>query len=150
MYKFQGLLSRDNEGNITGPMSPILLIKGVAKELGFRLSGLIRVDNNQCYNSGYDHLITKTKYKNCNVYRIFVDQGTGTLPVALFVDKDDEPIMTPIYLKEIKRMEYHRDQVELPKRNKENPIMVLSKEDVMKMCLEAEKSEEFKVKYNDN
>lgn len=145
MYKFQGLLNRNEKGNIEGPMSPVLLIKEISKQLDFRVGGLLRVHNTQC-DSGYDHLITKTKYKNCSVYRLFIDCGTGALPASMYVSGDDEVTITPIYTKEIDRMPYHRDNVELPKYSRENPIMILSKEEMKTMFIEAEKSEQFKVK----
>ena len=145
MYKFQGLLSRDKEGKIEGPMSPILLIKGVAEQLDFKFGGLLRVHNTQC-DSGYDHLITKTKYKNCSVYRLFIDYGVGALPASLYVSGEDEVTVTPIYTKEIDKMPQHRSNIELPKYSKENLIMILSKEEMKTMFIEAEKSGEFKVK----
>jgi len=144
-YKFQPLLERGKEGHINGPMSPVLFMNGVAKQLGFNYQYLVRVDNNQSYDSGYDHLLAKWETKNHTYHCLVVDMGSQGIPVSLVID--GEATLTSIYQKQTteEAMEEHRYQTEAPKRSKENPIMILTVSDIENMIKQAEAQNEFKI-----
>lgn len=143
-FRFQGLLTKQKDGHITGPMSPILAIKEVAKEWKFKIHGLVRVENDMS-SSTYDHLITKTVYSNDTVYRLFVDMGVNILPVAIWFEKGEDLTITPIYKENItkKATKHHALNVE---DEYSRPIMILSDDEFKELFKQANKSDEFKLK----
>lgn len=137
-YKFQNLLSRDKNGTVSGAMSPVLVAKEFMEQMKLGgLSGLVRVWNDQAYESGYDHLLIMKKYENCTLYMFIVDMGVSVIPAFMKYSDEDDISITPIYEKSILNMDEHRANCELPKRSNDNPIMVLSKEDFKEMLDQA-------------
>lgn len=93
-YKTQGLLERASEKDIpTGPMSPLLFMKEISKQIEQRFNGLIRIhfhDNeiNQWYESknkteltGCDNLIFGARYENFIAIQFWIDIGVHAQPV---------------------------------------------------------------------
>jgi len=145
-YKFQGLL-HNKDGVITGAMSPLLAAKEFVKQWGIPLDGLVRVDNNQTFESGLDHLITKSFGTNGDVYCLFVDMGISILPVGMMTSSDKDLTITPVYLASItdKAMKAQRLHCEMSKHDG-NPIMILNAKDIKQIFKEAEASGCFKIR----
>jgi hypothetical protein len=90
-----------------GPMSPVLFINEVAKELELVVHKLLRVsfeneavhqidEGREGYTS-HDTLVVVTQYKNCNQYAMVVDLGSKGVPVGLWFNNDHDVTLTPIY-----------------------------------------------------
>ncbi|UJP64026.1 hypothetical protein [Mongoliitalea daihaiensis] len=82
-------------------MSPVLAAKQLARELGIKFSGLVRVlfddpETNQHIEegrpTGYDTLVMVSRFNNGDMYLMFVDIGTGIVPAYLFQYEQDEEI----------------------------------------------------------
>lgn len=104
-FKIQSLLSH-KDGGVSGPMSPVLLAKELAKSTRFKFNRLARVSFdderiNQKYEdgglTGYDNLIIATVYSNDLWLSLWVDYGVGGMPVAMSYLSGREIEITPIY-----------------------------------------------------
>jgi methyl coenzyme M reductase alpha subunit len=89
-YSIQPLLE-EKEGNISGPMSPVLFAKEMASQVGFKYNRLARLwlaDEriNQCREdgglTGHDTLIIGAVYKDNVWLSLWVDTGVGGVAVA--------------------------------------------------------------------
>ncbi|WDF55794.1 hypothetical protein [Mucilaginibacter sp. KACC 22063] len=89
-YSIQPLLE-EKEGNISGPMSPVLFAKEMASQVGFKYNRLARLwlaDEriNQCREdgglTGNDTLIIGAVYKDNVWLSLWVDTGVGGVAVA--------------------------------------------------------------------
>ena len=106
--KFQSLLREEN-GQVKGPMSPVLFAKEAVKQVGSAMDGLCRVwfDDEQIHNiyekgeglTGHDTLLILTRYENCSMIQMFVDEGGPGIPVAMMFTDDEDVIITPQYKK---------------------------------------------------
>jgi hypothetical protein len=106
-FSIQSLLSQKG-GRVSGPMSPTLFAKEMARSVGFTYNRLARVwfaDEriNQCREdgglTGHDNLIIATVYSNDLWLSLWVDSGMGGTPVAMAYRSDGEVEMTPVYEK---------------------------------------------------
>jgi hypothetical protein len=106
-FSVQNLLSR-KDGTVSGPMSPMLFAKEMAKSVGFKYNRLARVwfDDeriNQCKEdgglTGHDNLIIGAVYENDVWLSLWVDSGVGGMPVAMAYRADKEVEITPVYRK---------------------------------------------------
>jgi|GEM_PF-2564351 hypothetical protein len=96
-YCASPLLKTEN-GVVSGPMSPVLFAKDVAKELGSGMRGLCRVsfnedptvnqvyegDRNSRYLTGHDTLVLAFGMGENRTYGMFVDEGVQGVPAFLF------------------------------------------------------------------
>jgi hypothetical protein len=96
------------DGKVTGPMSPILFAKEMASQTEMKYNRLARVwfDDEQILQemedgglTGYDSLILACAYKNDLLLSLWLDRGTGGLPVAMGYRSDGDILLTPIYEK---------------------------------------------------
>ena len=126
MSKFQGLLHKKEDGTITGPMSPLLAAKAFSQQMEQPYNGLVRYR----YGQNYDNLIMRQKYNNAVLYCMFIDMGVSYLPVGLWVSdgKDKEATITPLYLKELERMDDHYSNCELDKGYDDPPLPTFDKD----------------------
>jgi len=110
MLKFiiQSLLS-EKDGNVSGPMSPMLFAKEMALSADFKFNRLARVwfDDDRINQkredgglTGHDTLIIGTVYKNDVWLSLWVDSGVGGMPIAMVYQSDNEVEITPVYLQE--------------------------------------------------
>ena len=124
MYKLQQLLKLDATGEkVSGPMSPVLAAKQMAKELEVKFSGLVRVqfhdpETNQHIEegrpTGYDTLVMVSRFKNGDMYFMFVDIGTGIVPAYLFqYEQDTELTNSEAYGKENFAISLNKEQVKM-------------------------------------
>lgn len=104
-FRLQSLLSKTGE-IISGPMSPLLFAKDMAKEMGFKFNRLSRVlfkDEAmlQCREegtyTGFDHLLIATRHSNDLWLSLWVDMGVRGLPVAMVYESDRNLIISPQY-----------------------------------------------------
>ena len=107
-FRIQSLLSKKG-GHISGPMSPMLFAKEMAQSVGFKYNRLARVwcDDeriNQKYEdgglTGHDTLIIGAIYENDVWLSLWVDTGTGGMPVSMAYQSDKDIEFTPVYKKE--------------------------------------------------
>ncbi len=111
-YTFQNLLTKDNNGTLSGAMSPFMMAMEVCQVFQIDLNGLTRItfeaDNithqviegsgNEKELTGHDTLIIAEINKTFNAFAMFVDMGSSFCPVALwFSDEADDLTFTPIY-----------------------------------------------------
>ena len=145
-YEFQGLLCKDKDGGISGAMSPVMAAKNIAKEMKIPLNGLIRVQNNQAYSYTYDHLIIKSNtIKGSAIISMFIDMGVSLI-LAAIQNSDGSIIITPIYKKQLLERDSHLDNLEAPKRCKDNPILELDEDGFKELFKQAIDSNKFKIK----
>jgi hypothetical protein len=104
-FTIQSLLSR-NDGTVSGPMSPTLFAQEMAKSVGFKYNRLARVwfgdeQINQCKEdgglTGHDTLIIGAVYTNDIWLSLWVDSGTGGIPVAMTNQSDRIIDFTTVY-----------------------------------------------------
>jgi hypothetical protein len=107
-FHVQSLLS-EKEGNVSGPMSPMLFAKEMALSADFKFNRLARVwfDDDHINQkredgglTGHDTLIIGTVYKNDVWLSLWVDLGVGGMPIAMVYQSDNEVEVTPVYLQE--------------------------------------------------
>ncbi|HZY37396.1 MAG TPA: hypothetical protein VFE53_12140 [Mucilaginibacter sp.] len=107
-FNIQSLLS-EKEGNVSGPMSPMLFAKEMALSADFKFNRLARVwfDDERINQkredgglTGHDTLIIGTVYKNDVWLSLWVDLGVGGMPIAMVYQSDNEVEITPVYLQE--------------------------------------------------
>ena len=107
-FRIQSLLSQ-KDGKVSGPMSPMLFAKEMAQSADFKYNRLARLwfDDeriNQKYEdgglTGHDTLIIGTIYENDVWLSLWVDSGTGGMPVAMAYQSGNEVQFTPVYKKE--------------------------------------------------
>jgi hypothetical protein len=107
-FRIQSLLSK-KDGHISGPMSPTLFAREMAKSVGFKYNRLARVwceDEriNQHYEdrglTGHDNLIIGMIYKNDVWLSLWVDTGVGGIPIAMAFKSEPEIDFAPVYKKE--------------------------------------------------
>src|SRR3978361_130577 len=107
-FRTQSLLSQ-KDGKVSGPMSPMLFAKEMAQSADFKYNRLARLwfDDeriNQKYEdgglTGHDTLIIGTIYENDVWLSLWVDSGTGGMPVAMAYQSGNEVQFTPVYKKE--------------------------------------------------
>jgi hypothetical protein len=107
-FRIQSLLSK-KDGHISGPMSPMLFAKEMAKSVGFKYNRLARVwceDNsiNQQYEdgglTGHDTLVIGMIYDNDVWLSLWVDTGVGGVPIAMAFQSEPEIDFAPVYKKE--------------------------------------------------
>ena len=145
--KFQGLLEKKEDGSITGPMSPVLAAREVAKVMNFRIHGLVRVWGEGV--DGYDHLIIKTNWRMkgspVSSYHMFIDTGSSVIPLGSWFTNDKESYITEVYREQFNpgAMQDHRDNTEMRKGETGSPILYLTEREFVKLCKDAEKSGEF-------
>jgi len=105
-FSIVSLLTEDKEGSLSGPMSPILFAKEMAQLSGDSYNRVARIhfeDQNifQRYEgqflTGHDILILAGQYENDLQLSLWIDLGTGGLPVATSFMSDRELIITPVY-----------------------------------------------------
>lgn len=105
-FTIQNLLSRQADGTVIGPMSPMLFAKEMSILTGTKFNRLARIrisderilqirENDEL--TGYDHLLIGRQYDNDLFLSIWVDMGTSGLPVAMRYQSDAACIVTPIY-----------------------------------------------------
>lgn len=99
-------LTTQEDGVLSGPMSPLLFAKEICGQLDINLTGLARVhwddDRTMQYideESGLDTLVVCEDFKNDTVLFLFLDTGVGGMPVAFRTREDAEITYTPIYNK---------------------------------------------------
>ena len=107
-FRIQSLLSK-KDGNVSGPMSPMLFAKEMAQSADFKYNRLVRLwfDDeriNQKYEdgglTGHDTLIIGAIYENDVWLSLWVDTGTGGMPIAMAYKSDNEVQFTPVYKNE--------------------------------------------------
>jgi len=107
-FRIQSLLSNKN-GQISGPMSPMLFAKEMAKSVGFKYNRLARVwcedeRTNQQYEdgglTGHDTLVIGMIYENDVWLSLWVDTGVGGIPIAMAFKSELEIDFAPAYKKE--------------------------------------------------
>lgn len=107
-FRIQSLLSK-KDGHISGAMSPMLFAKEMAQSIGVKYNRLARIyceDEriNQHYEdgglTGHDTLIIGTIYSNDVWLSLWVDTGTGGMPVAMAFQSDNSIDYTEVYKKE--------------------------------------------------
>jgi hypothetical protein len=109
-FRIQSLLYETIGGRPNGAMSPVLFAQEMAIQMEFKLNRLARLwlddeEINQCYEgdtpglTGHDTLIIGTQYTNDLWLSIWVDSGTGGVPVAMGYRSEKEIVITPIYKK---------------------------------------------------
>jgi len=103
--KLQNLCTVE-DGTLSGPMSPMLLMQDMSVQMEERYCGICRVwwDDDRSMqlvdeDSGLDTVVYLTRYGNGVSLSMFVDTGIGAIPVAVcFVG--DETIFAPVYEKD--------------------------------------------------
>lgn len=107
-FTIQNLLSI-KDGRVSGPMSPMLFAKEMAQSADFTFNRLARVwfsdetihqKREDGGYTGHDTLIIGTVYENDLWLSLWVDTGTGGMPVAMAYQSDREVEITPVYLGE--------------------------------------------------
>jgi hypothetical protein len=114
-FSIQNLLSKKENGNISGPMSPLLFAQEIALQGEFKFNRLARVwfEDERIHQiredggfTGHDTLIIGSQYTNDFWLSMWVDSGVGGIPVAMCYQSDMEIILTPVYSK-------HRFEIKL-------------------------------------
>lgn len=104
-FRIQSLLYQ-RDGKVSGPMSPMLFAEEMAKSTGIKFNRLARLwfDEeriNQNYEdgglTGFDTLIIGTLHENDLLITLWVDTGTGGIPVAMAYQSDKEVLTTQVY-----------------------------------------------------
>ncbi len=104
-FKIESLLTEKN-GEVSGPMGPALFAGEMAKQEGFKYDSLARVwfDDAEIFQeyegeslTGFDCLIIGKHYDNDLLLTLWVDMGTGGLPVAMCYRSERDPVVTPVY-----------------------------------------------------
>jgi hypothetical protein len=107
-FRIQSLLTQ-KDGKVSGPMSPMLFAEEMAKSNNTKFNRLARLwfDDeriNQRYEdgglTGFDTLIIGTVYDNDTLVTLWVDLGTGGIPIAMGYLSDKEVLFTQVYQKE--------------------------------------------------
>jgi hypothetical protein len=107
VFSIQSLLEI-KDGKVTGPMSPVLFAKEMAAQTETKYNRLARVwfEDDQILQemeedglTGYDTLLVGCQYKTDLLLCLWIDRGTGGLPVAMGYQSDGEILLTPIYEK---------------------------------------------------
>jgi hypothetical protein len=107
VFTIQSLLEV-KDGKVTGPMSPLLFAREMTAQMETKYNRLARVwfqDEQILQQSegggltGYDALLIGTQYKTDLLLRLWVDIGTGGLPVAKAYQSNPEILLAPIYEK---------------------------------------------------
>lgn len=104
---------------VEGAFSPMMSSKEICKSFELKIHGLARL-NNPYSQSGYDHLIIKTNYKNGGqYYLLFCDMGTELLPICGYATNTKDFILGELYLTHItkKAQKQHRDNCEIQDRS---------------------------------
>lgn len=107
-FSIQNLLSRNKEGKISAPMSPMLFAKEMAEQVPFKFNCLARVwfEDERMHQhredggyTGYDTLIIGCRYSNDLWLSIWVDCGVYGIPVAMRFQSDKNADVKSLYLK---------------------------------------------------
>lgn len=107
-FSIQNLLSETKQGTISAPMSPMLFAKEVAEQEQIKFNRLARVwfedERINQYRedgayTGHDTLIIGCQYANDLWLSLWVDLGTGGIPVAMCYQSDRKTVCTPVYAK---------------------------------------------------
>ena len=107
-FRIQGLLQRKEDNTISGPMSPVEFAREMVRQTDHKINRLARVwlegeDFMQEMEgdgyTGYHLLILARQYSNDLWLSLWVDKGTGGIPVASAYASDRNPVVTPIYRK---------------------------------------------------
>jgi hypothetical protein len=107
-FRIQPLLSQ-KDGKVSAPMSPMLFAEEIAKSTATKFNRLARLwfedeRTNQKREdgglTGFDTLLMGTVYENDLLLTLWVDTGTGGIPVAMGFRSDDEVLFTQVYKKE--------------------------------------------------
>ncbi|KKN88712.1 hypothetical protein LCGC14_0246030 [marine sediment metagenome] len=64
-YTFQNILRKQEDGSITGPMSPVSFVKAVAPQIDMIPHGIARWNRDRNSSHTFDHLIVKQAFTNC-------------------------------------------------------------------------------------
>jgi hypothetical protein len=108
-FRIQNLLSQ-KDGKVSGPMSPMLFAEEMAKSATTRFNRLARLwfDDERINQrkedgglTGFDTLLIGTVYENDLLLTLWVDTGTGGIPVAMGFLSDGEVLFTQAYKKEV-------------------------------------------------
>lgn len=119
-FSIQNLLSETKQGSISAPMSPMLFAKEMARQEQFKFNRLARVwfeDEriNQCKEdgsyTGHDTLIIGCQYSNDLWLSLWVDSGTGGIPVGMCYESDKETVCTPVYTQKRYAVKLSHEQI---------------------------------------
>jgi hypothetical protein len=140
-YTFQKLLEK-KDGKVSGPMSPVLFMKEMRKQIGDPYNRLVRVHLNDSHIHNWNEgkrtepewtgcdtlLLAIETTKGVEMIAMWVDEGTGGCPVAMYLTKEDDLTITPIYdkntkyavkltfteIKEIMKAAFEQKEFEIP------------------------------------
>lgn len=105
-FEILSLLEEKDDNTVTGTMSPLLFANEIAALTGIEYNRLARVwfkDATvlQKWESGemtgYDHLIMGYQDPDELSLSLWVDLGTGGMPVAICYQSDKKCVITPLY-----------------------------------------------------
>jgi hypothetical protein len=108
-----GLL-HEKDGEVRGPMSPVLFAREMADHMEEPMHGLARVlfddvETHQVYEgkgktglTGYDTVLVQTRYANCEVLQMYTEYSNGGIPVAVAhsdeLEQGEQAVtVTPLY-----------------------------------------------------
>lgn len=101
-------------------MSPLLFAKEVAQQQQVKFNRLARVgfEDERIHQyredggyTGHDTLIIGTQYGNDLWLSLWVDSGTGVIPVAMCYQSDRQIVYTPIYSKKSFAAKLNAEQI---------------------------------------
>lgn len=119
-FSIQNLLSEKKDGKICGAMSPLLFAQEMAAQQQFKFNRLGRLwfederinqHREDGRYTGHDTLIIGTQYKNDLWLSLWVDSGTGGIPVAMCYQSDRQIVYTPIYSKKSFAAKLNAEQI---------------------------------------
>ncbi|MBW7891578.1 MAG: hypothetical protein H3C48_11255 [Chitinophagaceae bacterium] len=119
-FSIQNLLYQKKDGNICGAMSPLLFAKEIAAQQQVKFNRLARVwfEDERIHQhredggyTGHDTLIIGTQYENDLWLSLWVDSGTGGIPVAMCYKSDRQTVCTPIYFKKSFAAKLNAEQI---------------------------------------
>ncbi len=100
------LLWKKRDGEISGPMGPVEFAYAMSSAMEFKFNRIARVifnddEINQVYEgeslTGHDTVIIAAQY-DCDLYlTLWIDIGTGGIPIAMTFQSDKEITITPVY-----------------------------------------------------
>jgi hypothetical protein len=106
-FQIRSLLTQKGD-TVSGPMSPMLFAEEVAKSGNFKFNRLARLwfDDERINQeredgglTGFDTLLIGTTYDNDLLIMLWVDMGTGGVPIAMAFQSDKEVDFTQVYTK---------------------------------------------------
>jgi integrase len=109
-FKTYSLLE-SKDGEITGPMSPVMFANEFASQINLEFTGLARLsfEDDEIHNvyedgfkrglTGYDTLLIGRRYKNNKFIAMAIDMGVSGVPVAFSYYKERQPVLSAAYQK---------------------------------------------------